>query len=104
MIFNTEKTVEQYENVTLFGNGDIGLLDTVNKRFPKIWGLYKELKSLDWDEDEFDYQQCLIDFEKAPKDVTDMMVKTIMWQWESDSVASQCPAVLIAPYEPYTKD
>lgn len=26
-----------------------------------------------------------------------------MWQWESDSVASQCPAVLIAPYEPCTE-
>lgn len=103
MIFNVDKTAEQYENVTLFGNGDVGLLDTVNKRFEKIWSLYKEMKQLDWDEQEFDFSQCLIDFEKAPLDVTEMMVKTIMWQWESDSVASQCPAVLIAPYEPCTE-
>lgn len=103
MIFNTEKTVDQYSNVTLFGNGDVGLLDTVNKKFPKIFDLYKEMKALDWDELEFDFSQCLVDFEKAPKDVTEMMVKTIMWQWESDSVASQCPAVLIAPYEPCTE-
>lgn len=103
MIFNTEKTAEQYSDVTLFGNGDVGLLDTVNKKFPKIFSLYKEMKALDWDENEFDFSQCLIDFEKAPKDVTDMMVETIMWQWESDSVASQCPAVLVAPYEPCTE-
>ena len=32
MIFNTEKTAEQYSDVTLFGNGDIGLLDTVNTK------------------------------------------------------------------------
>ena len=103
MIFNVNKTAEQYEDVKLFGNGDVGLLDTVNKRFPKIFDLYKEMKQLDWDELEFDFSQCLIDFEKAPQDVTDMMIKTIMWQWESDSVASQCPAVLIAPYEPCTE-
>ena len=102
-IFNADKTAEDYENVTLFGNGDIGLLDTVNKKFPEIWKLYKEIKALDWDESEFNFDQCLIDFEKAPKDVTEMMIKTIMWQWESDSVASQCPAVIIAPYEPCTE-
>ena len=103
MIFNVDKTAEQYESVTLFGNGDVGLLDTVNKKFDNIFKLYKELKALDWDELEFDFSQCLVDFDKAPKDVTEMMVKTIMWQWESDSVASQCPAVLIAPYEPCTE-
>lgn len=103
MIFDTTKTAQQYENVTLFGNGDVGLLDTVNKKFPVIFSLYKEMKALDWDENEFDFSQCAIDFEKAPKDVTEMMLETIMWQWESDSVASQCPAVLIAPYEPCTE-
>lgn len=103
MIFNVEKTAEQYEDVALFGNGDVGLLDTVNKKFETIFKLYKEMKALDWDELEFDFSQCLVDFEKAPSDVTEMMVKTIMWQWESDSVASQCPAVLIAPYEPCTE-
>lgn len=103
LIFNVDKTAEQYEDVKLFGNGDVGLLDTINKNFPKIWSLYKEMKALDWDEFEFDFSQCLVDFEKAPEDVTEMMVKTIMWQWESDSVAGQCPAVLIAPYEPCTE-
>lgn len=103
MIFNTEKTVEQYENVQLFGNGDVGLLDTVNKRFTKIFDLYKEMKQLDWDELEFDFTQCLIDFKKAPEDVTSMMIKNIMWQWETDSIASQCPATIIAPYEPCTE-
>ena len=46
MIFNVDKTAEQYEDVKLFGNGDVGLLDTVNKRFPKIFDLYKEMKQI----------------------------------------------------------
>lgn len=103
MIFNTEKTAEAYGNVSLFANGEIGLLDTVNKKFTDIWDLYKEMKSLDWDELEFDYSQCLTDFEKAPADVCEAMIKTIMWQWEADSIASQAPCVIIAPYEPCTE-
>ena len=58
MIFNTEKTAEAYGNVSLFANGEIGLLDTVNKKFTDIWDLYKEMKSLDWDELEFDYHNA----------------------------------------------
>ena len=46
MIFNVSKTAEQYEDVKLFGNGDVGLLDTVNKKFTKIFDLYKEMKQL----------------------------------------------------------
>lgn len=102
-IFNTDKTAVDYSQVQIIGNGDVGLLDTINKRFQKIWDLYKELKSLDWDENEFDYSQCLQDFKKAPTDTSEAMIKTIMWQWESDSVASQCPAVILAPYQPCTE-
>lgn len=103
MIFNTEKTAEDYSHVEIIGNGDVGLLDTINKRFTKIWDLYKEMKALDWDENEFEYSQCLSDFKKAPTDSSEAMLKTILWQWEADSVASQCPAVILAPYQPCTE-
>lgn len=103
MIFNTAKTAEDYSNVQMIGNGEIGLLDTINRRFHKIWDLYKEMKSLDWDEGEFTFDQCLDDFKKAPKDASEAMIKTILWQWETDSVASQCPLVILAPYQPCTE-
>lgn len=102
-IFNTEKTAEDYAAKTLFLNKPAGLVDTVHKIFPNIWGLYKEMKSLDWDEEEFDFTSCMVDFDSAPKDVSDMMLKTLMWQWEADSVVSRAPTCIIAPFNPCTE-
>jgi len=98
-VFNTEKTLEQYHTKSsLFLGADPGLFDTVNKHYPKIWSLYKTMKSLDWSEDEFDYSQCNLDFKNCPKSVYDMMIRTLAWQWEADSIASRSVAPLLAPF------
>lgn len=98
-IFNIEKLPEQYlEKTPLFFGSDPGLFNTLNKPYPKIWSLYKTMKSLDWSEDEFDYTQCNIDFKNCPKAVSDMMIRTLAWQWEADSVASKSVAPLLAPF------
>ncbi len=48
-ILNLNNTgLEQYP---LFFGDDLGLHNTVNKQYPKVWEAYKELKSLDWNED-----------------------------------------------------
>lgn len=99
-IFNTTKTLEEYSEKKLFGVGEMPLLNTIHKNYPKLWKTYKEMKALDWDENEIDYSQCLIDFEKAPKEMSDMMIKTLMWQWEADSIAAQAPTYIITPFEP----
>ena len=98
-VFNTDKTPDQYRaKAPLFFGSDPGLFDTVNKHYPKIWSLYKTMKSLDWSEDEFDYSQCNIDFKNCPKSVYDMMIRTLAWQWEADSVASRSIAPVLAPF------
>jgi len=98
-VFNSEKNHEEYKiKPPLFLGEDLGLFDTVNKHYPKIWGLYKTMKSLDWSEDEFDYSQCAIDFKNCPKPVYDMMIRTLAWQWEADSIASRSIAPLLAPF------
>lgn len=98
-VFNTDKTPEQYRDAkSLFFGTEPGLFDTMNKPFPKIWSLYKTMKSLDWSEDEFDYTQCNLDFKNCPKSVYDVMVRTLAWQWEADSVASRSVAPLLAPF------
>lgn len=98
-VFNVDKTAEQYsEKSPLFFGPSPGLFDTVNKHYPKIWSIYKTMKSLDWDESEFDYQQCELDFKNCPKSVYDMMIRTLAWQWEADSVASRAIAPLLAPF------
>ena len=51
-ILNTTKT--DYESNPVFlGEQDQGLFDTIHKNHPNIWGFYKEIRSLDWSEDEF---------------------------------------------------
>jgi ribonucleoside-diphosphate reductase beta chain len=98
-VFNTEKTPDQYRQKSpLFFGPDPGLFDTVNKHYPKIWAIYKTMKSLDWSEDEFDYTQCNLDFKNCPKPVYDMMIRTLAWQWEADSVASRSIAPVLAPF------
>ena len=99
-VFNTKKTAQDYmqNNQPLFFGKQQGLFNTVYKPYPKIWSLYKEMKSLDWSEDEFDYSQCLNDFKDCPKSVSEMMIKTLAWQWEADSVASRAIAPVFAPF------
>lgn len=98
-VFNESKTVEQYaEKSPLFFGPAPGLFDTINKHYPKIWTIYKTMKSLDWDESEFDYNQCNLDFKNCPKSVYEMMIRTLAWQWEADSVASRSIAPLLAPF------
>jgi ribonucleoside-diphosphate reductase beta chain len=97
-IFNTQKT--DYERTPLFFGQEGGLLDTINKQYPKLWSLYKTLRSLDWDENEFDYSSCNVEF--ATSDPTgricaDFMIKTLAWQWEADSMASRAIATIMGP-------
>lgn len=102
-LFNTTKTAEEYTEKKLFGVGEMPLLDTVHKHFPKISALYDEMCALKWKETEIDFSHCLIEFENAPKDMAEMMLKTLAWQWHNDSVAAQAPTTIIAPFEPCTE-
>ena len=97
-MFNKEKTIDQYRSTPLFLGAEAGLFDTIHKQYPKIWSLYKEMKSLDWDENEFDYTQCNVDFKSCHPDVSDIMIKTLAWQWEADSVASRSIIACFAPF------
>lgn len=95
-IFNTNKS--DYTKPLLFMGDAPGLTDTVNKHYPEIWKMYKSMKSLDWDENEFDYSSCNIEFKTCSKTIYDMMIKTLAWQWEADSVASRSIAPVLAPF------
>lgn len=95
-IFNTEKS--DYTKTPLFLGQPGALFDTVNKQYPRIWALYMKMKSLDWDPNEFDYSPCNNEFKSCPKSVYDMMIKTLAWQWEADSVACRQIAPIVAPF------
>ncbi len=95
-VFNLEKS--DYEQTPLFLGEKPALNDTVNKRYPQIWNLYKKMKALDWDELEFDFSKCAVDFATCPRSVYDIMIKTIAWQWEADSVVSRNIGPIVAPF------
>lgn len=96
-IFNVNKT--DYEKPELLlGKQKLGLFDTVNKYHSDVWTRYKSLKSLDWDENEFDYSSCNSDFKTVPKHTADKMIKTLAWQWEADSVAAKSAYAILAPF------
>lgn len=95
-IFNLDKT--DYQKPSLLMGQQSGLFDTVNKIYPKVWSLWKTMRSLDWDPNEFDYSTCNQEFKACPKPVYEMMIKTLAWQWEADSVASKSIAPVLAPF------
>jgi ribonucleoside-diphosphate reductase beta chain len=95
-IFNTEK--KNYKEVSLFLGEQHGLFDSINKQYPKLWSLYKKLKALNWDENEFSFSSCNLEFKTVPKNVRDIMIRTLAWQWEADSVAANHVIAILAPY------
>ncbi len=95
-IFNTQKT--DYERPLLFLGEQPGLLDSINKYYPDIWDLYKKMKKLDWDENEFNFSPCLAEFKSCTRDSYEIMIRTLTWQWEADSVASRSISTLFAPF------
>lgn len=89
-IFNTEKLdYAGTANRSLFLGEPAGLFDTVHRNFPEIWECYKNMKSLDWDELEFDFSTCNSDFKSLPRAISQCMIRTLAWQWEADSVAAK---------------
>lgn len=95
-IFNANKT--DYGNTSLFTGQDMGLLDTVNRVHEDLTALYKKLKSQDWDEQEFDYEDCAVDFEQAtPKEYL-AMKRNLGWQWETDTAAARALPVIFSAF------
>lgn len=91
-IFNTDKS--DYGATSLFLGEPAGIFDTVNKQYPDIWEIYKTMKSLDWSEDEFNYSPCVVDFKTCDKATYDMMIKTLAFQWETDSAVSRISPIV----------
>lgn len=98
-IFNFDKTAQDYKETPLvLSKQEPGLFDTINKQYPEIWALYKRQKELDWDETEFNFSSAISDFETCDKSVYEVMIKTLAWQYEADSIFSRNIAPLFAPF------
>lgn len=94
-IFNTAKT--DYEDTPIFFGQRGGLFDSINKKYPTLWTLYKDLKKNDWDENEFNFSSCNIEFKTCPRSAYEIMLRQLAWQWETDSVAARTVIGVLAP-------
>ena len=93
-IFNTVKT-DYGQTQSMFLGQDLGLFDTIHRRFPQIWDTYKEQRNLDWTESEFGFDKAQIAFETVAPAITDRLLATLAWQWEGDSSAARAiPSVM----------
>lgn len=82
---------------TMFLGRKMGLIENLRNEFPKMWDLYKQLKSLDWEEKEIDISSCRAEFKTLPSEITNLMIRTLAWQYEADSSASHI-GYLIMPF------
>ncbi len=89
MKFNAENKSYQTANYPLFLGEPLGIVDTINIKYPVLEDLYQKQLAQIWNEFEIDVKQDRMDMLKVPKETTDLMVKTIMWQTVADSVASR---------------
>lgn len=95
-IFNNSKS--DYSIPSLFLGEEMGVIDSIHRHYPELWRLYKKLKSQDWDENEFDLTSCNRDFKTCSRTVYEMMLLTLAWQWEADSIASRSLYSIAAPF------
>ena len=94
-IFNAGKA-DYEQSLTFFGEKG-GLLDSINRRYPKLWTLYKTLKKNDWDETEFNYLPCNTEFKTCDRSTYEIMLRQLAWQWQGDSVAARSVIGILAP-------
>jgi ribonucleoside-diphosphate reductase beta chain len=88
-VFNPNNKGHETGKYPIFLGDDLGLFDTVHVNYPELEKLYNIQMSQIWSEFEIDLTQDKMDMLYAPKEVTDLMVKTISWQHLVDSAAAK---------------
>lgn len=94
-IFNTTKS--DYKKPDLFLGEPGGILDTINNPYPKLMELHDELKTMDWKRNEFKYERCQVEFKTCSRSHYLMMIRSLAWQWEGDSIAARSISDIILP-------
>lgn len=97
-VFNKNNQNWRSGNYPLFLGEPLGLLDTVNTPYPRLYELYKLQKSIDWDENEVNLEQSRQDMQVCPKETRDLMLNNLAFQAELDGVAARGMAPLLAPF------
>ncbi len=82
----------------LFLGPSLGIIDTINVNYPVLEELYQIQASQQWSEFEVDLTQDRMDMLEVSQGTKDLMVKTLMFQTASDSVAARSIASTLGPH------
>ena len=96
-MFNKDNTEWKDGDSSLILGQPSALIDSINRKHPELFRLYKKQKEADWQEDEIDLEISRVDFTTCPADISGAMVENLAYQWEADSYAVNSYSFLLAP-------
>ena len=97
-VFNVNNNGWKTKNYPLFMGEEMSLYDSVNVNYQELFNVYKQQVSQRWTENEFNHEQSRLDMINCPKNVYEVMLLNLSFQWLLDSVASRAVAPLFAPF------
>lgn len=96
-VFNERNTAHKTGLYPLFGGEDPALYDSINQPYPKFYDLMEQLKQIDWSEHDVDLTDTRMDLLRCPKELRELMLFNLAYQWSLDSIATAIPT-LLAPF------
>lgn len=97
-VFNAKSTGHITGKYPLFLGESRGLYDNVHLNHPRIFKLYEELKSIDWQHNELPLDQVKIDLATVDPKTRDVMLLNLAYQWRADSAIGNSLATLLQPF------
>ena len=97
-VFNEKSTSYKTKTYPLFFGEELGVYDTMNRNYPKLFDLYNQQMAKIWYSTEVNIDKDRIDMASYPKEVVDIMTKTIQWQTQTDSLAHAAVSILLPKY------
>ena len=97
-VFNQDNKGHITKSYPIFFGDSLGMYDSVNITNKKIEELKELQRSMGWFPTEVSLSQDRSDMKSTSKDTVDLLVKTIMWQSMTDSIASRSIAALMSPH------
>lgn len=97
-VFNQNNTGHLTKTYPIFFGEDLGMYDSVNIINKRIEQLKELQRSMAWYPTEVSMSQDRLDMQRTDRDTSELMVKTIMWQSMTDSIASRSIAALMSPH------
>lgn len=96
-VFNEKSTAHKTGNYPLFGGEEPALYDSINQPYPKFYDLMEQLKQIDWSEHDVDLTDTRMDLLRCSKELRELMLFNLAYQWSLDSIATAIPT-LLAPF------